>query len=219
MLFELPVSPSPRHFHKLDANWVNGLRLAHRAEYRPVSDLALEKGRYIELKRIENWWGDDLKYNKNRFNVDTIRLDVIRDDNVAYEYFLRGELDRFLFDTNPARWHDKARGEIFDKGYAGRIQFYNDVPRYARGFWLNLDDPLLADKNVRFGLAHSLNIDRAISHDFSWRLLAAAQRLAGLLLGLHEPVGQSAAVRPRKSRTSYFDAAGWTAARPGRDSQ
>ena len=113
---EYRLSPSPRHFHKLDANWVRTTTGGSSRTRAPYQISRLEKGRYIELKRIENWWGDDLKYNKNRFNVDTIRLDVIRDDNVAYEYFLRGELDRFLFVDESGRWHEKARRRDLRQG-------------------------------------------------------------------------------------------------------
>jgi microcin C transport system substrate-binding protein len=209
MLYELAMSPSPRHFHKLDANWVKDYDWRIEPNLGPYQISRLEKGRYIEYQRVENWWGEELRYNKNRFNVDTIRLDVIRDTNVAYEYFLRGELDRFLFDTSPARWHDKARGEIFDKGFAGRIQFYNDVPRYARGFWLNLDDPLLADKNVRYGLAHSLNIDRAISTIFRGDYSRLHSAWQGSYWGYTNPSVKALPFDLAKAN-SYFDAAGWT---------
>jgi microcin C transport system substrate-binding protein len=209
LLYELSMSPSPRHFHKLDANWVTDYDWRIEPNVGPYQISRLEKGRYIELKRVENWWGDELKYNKNRFNVDTIRLDVIRDVNVAYEYFLRGELDRFLFETNPARWHDKARGEIFDKGYAGRIQFYNDVPRNARGFWLNLDDALLADRNVRYGLAHSLNIDRAISTVFRGDYSRLNSAFEGFSWDYTNREVRALPFDLAKAN-DYFDAAGWS---------
>jgi microcin C transport system substrate-binding protein len=209
LLYELSTSPAPRHFHKLDANWVKDYDWRIEPNIGPYQISRLEKGRYIELKRVENWWGDELKYNKNRFNVDTIRLDVIRDVNVAYEYFLRGELDRFLFETNPGRWHDKARGEIFDKGYAGRIQFYNDIPRYARGFWLNLDDPLLADRNVRYGLSHSLNIDRAISTVFRGDYSRLNSAFEGFSWDYTNKDVKALPFDLAKAN-EYFDAAGWT---------
>jgi microcin C transport system substrate-binding protein len=209
MLYELSVPPSPRHFHKLDANWVKDYDWRIEPNIGPYQVARLEKGRYIELKRVENWWGDELKYNKNRFNVDTIRLDVIRDVNVAYEYFLRGELDRFLFETNPARWHDKARGEIFDKGYAGRIQYYNDRPRYARGLWLNLDDPLLADKNVRYGLAHALNVDRAISTVFRGDYSRLHSAWQGSYWGYTNTDVKALPFDVGKAN-EYLDTAGWT---------
>lgn len=209
MLYQYSLPPMARHFHKLDENWVKDYDWRIEPNTGPYQISSLEKGRYIELKRVENWWGDELKYNKNRFNVDTIHFDVIRDQNVAYEYFLRGELDHYLFETNPARWHDKARGEIFEKGYAGRIQFYNDIPRRARGLWLNQDDALLADKNIRLGLAYAMNMDRVLSTVFRNDYERLNQAYQGYYWGYSDP-----AIRARPfdlaKANEYFDASGWT---------
>ncbi len=107
----------------------------------------------------------ELKYYKNRFNVDTIRLNVIRDTNVAYEYFLRGELDRFLFVISPsALAREGASARPFDKGYIQQDQVLHRRPAYAsQGMWLNMDDPILADQNVRLGLAYSMNVDAMLN--------------------------------------------------------
>ena len=103
-----------------------------------------------------------MKYLANRFNVDEVRLTVIRDMNVAWEYFLRGELDTHPV-IMPNFWHEKAVGEPFDNGYIQKIKFYTDTPQPSAGFWLNMDDPLLADHNIRLGLAHSMNIERLLT--------------------------------------------------------
>ena len=82
--------------------------------------------------------------------------------NVAWEYFLRGELDTHPV-IMPNFWHEKAVGEPFDNGYIQKIKFYTDTPQPSAGFWLNMDDPLLADHNIRLGLAHSMNIERLLT--------------------------------------------------------
>jgi microcin C transport system substrate-binding protein len=209
LLYEYSLPPMARHFHKLDEKWVQDYDWRIEPNTGPYQIAALEKGRYIELKRVQNWWGDELKYNKNRFNVDTIRLDVIRDQDVAYEYFLRGDLDRYLFEISPARWHEKARGEIFDRGYAGRIQFYNDIPRRARGLWLNLDDPLLADKNLRLGLAYALNMDRVLATVFRNDYERLNQAYQGYYWGYSDDAIKALPFDLAKAN-QYFDASGWT---------
>jgi microcin C transport system substrate-binding protein len=168
----------------------------------------IEKGRFIELERTENWWGDELKYYKNRFNFDTLRIDIIRDDNVAFEYFLRGDLDSFLLNT-PTRWHEKAVGEPFDKGYIHKIQFYNDLPRDSRGLWLNMDVPLLADKNVRYGLAHAMNWDAVLRNVLRGDFTRLRMHYEGYYWGYSNPN-----IQPRPFDLAladqYFNAAGWT---------
>jgi microcin C transport system substrate-binding protein len=208
ILYQTNLGPVPRHFHKLDEHWVDNYNWRIEPTTGPYQISRVEKGRYIELKRIDNWWGDEIKYYKNRFNIGTIRIDTIRDENVAFEYFLKGDIDTFLFQSNPARWHDKARGEIFDKGYAGKIQFYNDQPRSARGLWLNMDDPILADKNVRYGLAYAINMDKVLStvfrNDYE-RLQSAYQ---GYYWGYSNP-DVHALPFDLNEANKYLDAAGW----------
>jgi microcin C transport system substrate-binding protein len=209
MLYEYGMAPEPRHFHKLDANWVTDYNWKFEPTTGPYHYGKIEKGRYIELERTANWWGDELKYNENRFNVDTIRIDIIRDDNVAFEYFLRGELDSFAFVTNPARWHEKAKGEIFDKGYAGKIEFYTDVPRDPRGLWLNMDDPLLKDKNVRLGLGYSINMQRVLTSLFRGDYQQLRMHYQGYYWGYSHPSLQPLPYDLKRA-DEYFNAAGWT---------
>lgn len=156
------IAPKPRHFHKLDENWVRDYNWRAAPGPGPYRISEVVKGQYITFERVEDWWGDDVKYLRNRFNPDEIRVTVIRDMNVAWEYFLRGEIDAFRV-TFPNYWHEKAQGPQFDNGYIHKLQFYNDLPRTSYGMWLNEDDPVLADQNVRLGLAYSMNVERLLA--------------------------------------------------------
>ena len=209
LLMETAIGPEPRHFHKLDENWVTDYSWRVEPNTGPYQITAVEKGRYIEYTRIQDWWGDTLRYSQNRFNVEKIRINIIRDDNVAFEYFLRGELDSFMFAGSPARWHDRARGEPFDRGLIGRIEYHVDVPQSPRGLWLNMDDPILADQNVRYGLAHAINMDRALDVIFRGDYERLQHQWEGLYWGYTNP-----AIRVRdfdlRRADQHLDAAGWT---------
>ncbi|WP_348655374.1 ABC transporter substrate-binding protein, partial [uncultured Spongiibacter sp.] len=122
----------------------------------------IRKGKYIEFRRKQDWWGNDKRYFQHRFNPDFLRVKLIRDINIAYQYFRKGELDSFPL-LMPRLWHKKAQGRIFEQGYAGKIKFYNSVPRPISGLFLNEDVPLLSDRNVRYAIAHALNIDKVIN--------------------------------------------------------
>lgn len=158
LLYEYGIWPTPRHFHVLDENWVEDYNWKIEPNAGPYQISRVENGRLIEFSRKDDWWGDDLKYFANRFNPKTIRYTVIRDVNVAWEYFLRGELDAFPI-ILPNYFYEKAIGEPFDKGWIHRIKFYTDRPQPSQGMWLNMDDPILADRNVRLGLHHAMNVD------------------------------------------------------------
>jgi microcin C transport system substrate-binding protein len=161
LLFDVALNPVPRHFHKLDANWVENYNWRIEPNTGPYQISEIRKGKYIEFKRNENWWGNTKKYFQHRFNVDYVRIKVIRDLNVAHNYFVKGELDTFPL-IMPRLWYKKAQGPAYDHGYIGRIKFYNDTTQPAQGLFLNQADPLLADRNVRYGLAYAMNFDKLL---------------------------------------------------------
>ena len=87
---------------------------------------------------------------------------MIKDNNVAFRFFERGEIDLFGL-VLPDLWHQKAKGELYDNGYIHRLVAYTDTRQPARGLFLNQADPLLADRYVRLGLHHSMNFQKMIS--------------------------------------------------------
>jgi len=162
LLFDYMLWPTPSHFHVLDENWVTDYNWRIEPNAGPYQISRVDNGRLIEFSRKDDWWGDELRYFRNRFNPDRIRYTVIRDTNVAWEYFIRGELDSFPI-VLPNYFHEKAVGEPFDKGWIHRIKFYTDRPQPSQGMWLNMDDPILADRNVRLGLHHAMNVEQMLS--------------------------------------------------------
>ncbi len=156
------IGPTPRHFHRLSEQWTRETNWAIEPNTGPYQITKVEKGKYIELTRKADWWADDLKYYKQRFNPEKIRYRVIRDVNAAWQHSLKAELDTFGL-VLPNFWHDKvAEATEFSDGYIDRYWFYNDLPTPSGGFFLNVANPLLADRNTRYGLAHSMNFDRVI---------------------------------------------------------
>lgn len=162
LLFDVAFGPVPRHFHKLDERWVEDYNWRIAPTTGPYRIDDIRKGKYVEFRRIDDWWGNDKRYFRHRFNADYVRIKVIRDLNIAYNHFSKGEIDSFPL-VIPRLWYKKARGPAFDDGYIGRIKFYTDTPQPMQGMYLNEDDPILADRNVRYGLAHAMNFDKVIA--------------------------------------------------------
>ncbi|HQQ74590.1 MAG TPA: ABC transporter substrate-binding protein, partial [Pseudomonadales bacterium] len=122
----------------------------------------IRKGKYIQFDRIDDWWANNKRYYRHRFNPEHILIKVIRDQNIAWQHFEKGELDSFGL-TLPDYWHNKARGEAFDKGYIHKIWYYNDVVQPAQGLWLNMAKPPLDDIRVREALAYAMDFDKVIN--------------------------------------------------------
>ncbi len=200
------IGPKPAHFHKMSNNWVSEYNWKPQPTTGPYHIGEVDKGNFIDLDRTEDWWGDDMRYLRHRFNPDTVRIRVIRDVNAAWQHFLKGEIDTFNI-TIPEYWHDKTQHEVFDNGYVGKYWFYNQLPLASTGVYLNSADPLLSDRNIRLGIAHSLNFSRLIETI----LRGDYERMETFQLGFG--AYDNTSIEPRefdlKKAKEYFEAAGF----------
>ncbi len=156
------LNPTPKHFYKLDKNFVETYNWKVAPNTGPYQISKIKKGKLVEFKRKKDWWAKDKRYFKNRYNVDKVRVKVIRDYNVAFKHFEKGDIDTFGL-VLPPYWHEKAKGKLYDNGYIHRAWFYNETPQPSSGMYLNQDDELLKDINVRIGLAHAINVQKTIT--------------------------------------------------------
>jgi microcin C transport system substrate-binding protein len=207
LMYYYGISPTPRQFHKLDENWVRDYNWKIAPTPGPYAITKVEKGKYIEFSRKKEWWGASLKYNANRYNVDKIRLKVIRDIETAYRHFLRGELDTFAMNL-PNYWHDKVTDNVYKNGYVNRIWFYNDIPQPSQGIYLNMDNELFNDENVRYGFAHAMNIQKMIDTV----LRGDYTRMHGTSVGYGDYSDDQIEGREfdLEKADAYFNLAGWT---------
>ncbi|GJA12632.1 ABC transporter substrate-binding protein [Aeromonas caviae] len=162
LLEALPFTPEPSHAIKLTANWVKEYNWKVLPVTGPYQTGELRKGKSVTFDRVKDWWGNDERYFQHRFNPDRIEIKVLRDQNIAWQHFLRGELDTFPL-VMPNWWHDKSKTAEFEKGYIERLWFYNQTPQPPMGLYLNTADPLLSNLDVRLGIQHALALDKMIA--------------------------------------------------------
>jgi microcin C transport system substrate-binding protein len=132
-----------------------------------LTDENLKKGRSVTLTRNEQWWAKDLKFWRNRFNVDRIHLTVIRDTAKRFEAFKKGELSLASLSL-PEYFYEKlpATDELVTSGQVHRAVFYNDVPRPTYGLWMNSGRPLLNNQDIRVGINYAINYEKVIAEYF-----------------------------------------------------
>ena len=162
------LSPIPAHFYAHPRKDENGDGIAddfvRRYNFKPEPTVGpyyindIDKGKAVSFKHVKDWWGYSNKYYQHRFNVEKISIKVIRDPDIAFKYFEKGQLDSFAL-VRPTLWHDKAVGENYDKGYIHKAWAFNQAPVGAGGIWLNTAMPMLDDINVRQGLMHAMDYD------------------------------------------------------------
>jgi microcin C transport system substrate-binding protein len=81
--------------------------------------------------------------------------------DVAWEHFKKGEIEDFGL-TLPDYWHDKSKIDLFSNGYANKAWFYVDQPQPDMGMWLNQDEEIFKDQNVRLAFSYAMNFDKVI---------------------------------------------------------
>lgn len=159
---KLGISAIPKHFFgELGKDFVRKYNWQIVPNTGPYQISDFKKGKYVKFKRKKDWWAKDLRYYKNRFNVDKVIFTVVRDYNILWEYFKKGKLDVFSI-TMPKYWHIKTKTDVVEKGYVNRIWFFNDTRQSAAGMWLNQDRDIFKDKNIRYAFAHAMNIGKII---------------------------------------------------------
>jgi len=156
------LGPIPKHFYgPLKEDFVQKYNWEIVPNTGPYQISDFKKGKYIKFKRKKDWWAKDLLYFKNRYNVDTVIFDVVRDSNILWEYFKKAKIDVFGI-TIPNYWHEKTKTPVVEKGYVHKIWFFNDTQQSAQGMWLNQDKEVFKDRNVRYAFAHAMNIQKVI---------------------------------------------------------
>ncbi|HFQ5302889.1 TPA: extracellular solute-binding protein [Vibrio vulnificus] len=167
------VQPRPEHFFKgtkddnkdgMPDNFVRVFNFKAEPTTAAYYMDNVEKGKRVTFKHVgEDWWGYSNRYYQNRYNVDKVRINVIRDQDIALKHFEKGSLDFFDM-ILPEYWHSKADSEGFEKGYIQKFWGYNQAPQGAGGLWMNTAMPLLDDINVRKGIMLSTDYDGMITN-------------------------------------------------------
>lgn len=170
----LSLSPTPQHFYKeLSSDFVERYqwRFVPTTGAYKIKTSDIKKGRSITLSKVDNWWAEDLKFWRYRFNADRIQFNIIRDNAKVFESFQRGDIDQFGLNL-AEYWYDKLADDhdSVAKGYIHKTTFYNQHPRPTYGLWINSSKPVLNQKNVRIGINHAANwalvIDKYFRSDY-----------------------------------------------------
>lgn len=167
----LDLIPVPEHFYQ-----ELGDDFPQRYQWRvepttgafTIKQEDIQKGRSISLTRIKDWWAQDKRFLRNRFNFDRIHLAIIRDIPKMFESFKRGDVDATALTNLPEYNYEKLPDDDPDvaRGYIRKITFYNEIPRPTYGLWINSAKPLLDNNDVRIGINYATNWQRVIDEYF-----------------------------------------------------
>ncbi|MEA3026511.1 MAG: microcin transport system substrate-binding protein, partial [Alphaproteobacteria bacterium] len=155
--------------------FVAGLPIFSRAYYgkRPFDETTLdiplgsgpyevgrfEAGRYIEYKRVPNWWGADLPVHRGLHNFDSVRFEYYRDRDVGFEGFTaKSYLFREEFTSRI--WATRYNFPAVKDGRVKRDVMPDDTPSGAQGWFINTRRAKFANPKLREALG--------CAFDFEW---------------------------------------------------
>ncbi len=164
------LNPRPEHFYgELGDDFPERYQWRFEPTTGPyvVEEEDIRKGESIVFTRQKDWWADDKRNYRHRFNYDKKRIQVVRDNAKAFEMFKKGELDAATISL-PEYWYEKLPDDdpLVEDGYIKKAVFYNQRPRPPFGMWINTAKPLLDNKDIRLGIQYASNWDLVIEKYF-----------------------------------------------------
>ena len=120
---------------------------------------AIDAGRSITYRRVDDYWGTDLPVNKGRHNPEVIHYDYYKDSTVATEAQKGGEFD-FRLQNNSRAWATAYDVPAVAEGKLIKELIPHENGTGMQGFWFNTRRGKFADPKVRHALAYAF--------DFEW---------------------------------------------------
>jgi microcin C transport system substrate-binding protein len=117
-------------------------------------------GRYIEFKRVADYWGNDLPVNLGSSNFDIIRIDFFTERQAGFEAFKKGDVT-FREEFTSITW---AQEYSFPAVAAGKVKKTTEFPSEKRvvwqGFYFNTRRAKFRDPRTREAIG--------LCFDFEW---------------------------------------------------
>ena len=164
------IRAKPEHFYEeLDGEFLS--KYQWNPEPTTGAYVALpenvDKGKSVTLVRQNDWWADQKRFFRYRFNPEKIKVSVIRDYNKAFEVFLKGGVDMFGL-AKTEFWYDKLpnNNKLVQNGYLSKVTFFNQTPPPSYALRINSQKPPFDDLNIRIGFHHAMNFDMVLEKIF-----------------------------------------------------
>jgi len=121
-----------------------------------ILEADIDRGRSIIARRRKDYWAGNARANVGTGNFDELRFVVVRDENLAFEMFKKGELDAFAV-GRARQWVEELNFEEVQRGLIQKRKIFNSEPHGFGGFALNTRRPPFDDIRVRKALTLLFN--------------------------------------------------------------
>jgi microcin C transport system substrate-binding protein len=121
-----------------------------------INETDVVKGRSLTIRRRNDYWAEKARRNIGLGNFDEIREIVVRDENLAFEMFKKGDLD-FHYVNISRRWVQELDFDKTQRGLIQKRKVFNDAPQGFGGIAFNTRRPPFDDLRVRTALTLLMN--------------------------------------------------------------
>jgi len=130
-----------------------------------VNESGIQKGKSVTISRRKDYWAETYRANVGSYNFDSIQLSVVRDENLAFEMFKKGDLDTFV--VNRAKvWVEELNYDNFQRGVLIKREIFNSYPAVLSYMAFNTRRAPWDDVRLRKAMALLLNRELMIQKLF-----------------------------------------------------
>jgi peptide/nickel transport system substrate-binding protein len=187
--FDVGLSILPKHLYEsLDPETVNELPFIEDTKFTGVVTAPFISVYNTPEKRIydrrDDWWGVKTGFAELPEVKRIIVLPSSTDQTVLAQQYAKNELDtslsplvsshRSIIDANPhlTTW-------------TGRQMPMGNVDHWPNLLWMNCDDPLFSDRDVRWAISYAINTDQLVQN--IWQGMGIPSQIPFSLFGIFQP--------------------------------
>jgi microcin C transport system substrate-binding protein len=152
---ELPILPK----HYWEGRDFTAATLEPPLGSGPYKVKSFEPGRFVEMERVKDYWGEDIPVRRGTDNYDTIRYEYFRDRTIAREALKAGQIDYF-WENSAKEWATAYEVPVVQAGLLQRQRILDQSSGGMQAFYMNARRPQFSDPLVRRALAYAF--------DFQW---------------------------------------------------
>ena len=117
-----------------------------------------EPGRFVELERVEDYWGADIPSQRGQNNYDRIRYEIYLDRVIARQALKAGRFDYFA-ENSAKEWATGYDIRAVDNGLLIKKQSLNRSSGGMQAFYMNSRRDQFKDPKVRLALSYAFDFD------------------------------------------------------------